>query len=70
MHGAVLGANGKVTRQEFLDGDRLVQVGIVGQISDAEPALAEDRVDLVPVQAIAFREGVVVSGRAHGRCRD
>ena len=42
-----------IYRQVLLDGDALIEVYIVGEISNSETALAENSVDLVPVKAIA-----------------
>jgi len=36
----------------LLDRDRLVEIGVAGEIGDAEPALSQHAFDRVPVQAV------------------
>ena len=41
-----------INRQVLFYGNRLIEVDVVGKVSDPETALAENTVNLVPVQAI------------------
>ena len=43
----------------------MIQVGITRDIGDAEAALAENRLDLIPVQSVALIERVLVFIRVH-----
>jgi hypothetical protein len=47
-------------RREFLDGDRSIQMGVVGQIHDPKSPLAQDAYDAV------FKE-LLVRDKWHGR---
>ena len=53
-------ADGELDRQVLLDRDVLLEVGVPGEIGDAEAARAQDRLDLVLVEPEAGRQGVCV----------
>ena len=52
---------------EFFDGDWVVWIGIRHQIGDAETALPQSAVNLVPVNPEAAGQGGVM-GTAWGQC--
>ncbi|MDJ0779804.1 MAG: hypothetical protein QNJ85_18180 [Gammaproteobacteria bacterium] len=56
----------KLDRQVFLDRDLVFQVGVVGEVGDAESALAENRLDFVPEQAGVRIKRIVMFFRIHG----
>ena len=58
--------------QVLLHRHLLVEVRIFGQVGDAEPALAENLLDPVPVHHVTGLEGVAVGADSHGidSCKD
>jgi hypothetical protein len=43
---------------DSLDGDMLVEIGILGEVSNTKSALAEHTVDAVPMQLVIGFEGI------------
>jgi hypothetical protein len=68
LHSKVLLAHGEVDGQVFLDGDLMVEVEVVGEIGDAEAALAQHLADAVPVQLVTRLERIAVDGFRHVLC--
>ena len=58
MNRVVALTHSELDRQIFLDGDGLIEIGIVGKIRDAEAALTQDTVNLVPQQLVPALECV------------
>ena len=57
-HHAIGGTAGRAQdRQVFLDRDQLIEVGVVRQVGDAEPALPEDGANLIPEKLEAGGSG-------------
>ncbi len=54
-HGRVVYAGGKPEGQVLLDRDRLVQIGVMREIGNAETALPENAIDPVPVKRVILR---------------
>ena len=64
--GHVLLAQGQVRRQALLDGHRDVQGDVPAEIGDAEPAVAQDPVELEVLHTGALGQGQTVVGGGHG----
>src|SRR5437016_10496270 len=61
----ILQSRRDVDGQVLLDRDALIEVGVLGEIGDAETALAEDALQYVPMQTRERRQCVRIGGVGH-----
>jgi hypothetical protein len=56
----------QLSRQVFLDRNRLIEIAVVGEVGDPESALAQHLIDLVPEKPETTRQRASVFSGIHG----
>ena len=58
LYGQILGPHAELAGHVLFNGDRPIEVYIVGQVGDAERPVAQNAFDLVPMQGMLWLERI------------